>query len=177
MKEREQAALRKLVSDGTVRPAMMRARVVKGGPTEGGKAELLAPRYVVDVQPLLPDGGDDPSWPVLSDVEVPVLWAGAQRGVFGLPAPGSIVRLGFYYDDPSQPYVDGVLAYGWDVPAVAVDELVLAVNVNVRVRLTPDGIEVFGPVVKLAGATSLMRCLYTGSDHPALPLHITSPGA
>lgn len=176
MNEREQAALKTLVGERGSRTAAMRARVVRGAPTEGGKPDLLTRRYVVDVQPLRPDGGDDAEWPVLSDVEVPVLWAGPHRGVFGLPALGSIVRIGFYYDDPSQPYVDGVLAYGFDVPAVAVDELTIAVNADVRMRLTPAGIEVFGPVVKLGGAEALMRCLYTGTDHPCLPIHLVMPG-
>lgn len=176
MNEREQAALRKLVGERGGRTMMMRARVVKGAPTEGGKPDLLTRRYVVDVQPLRPDGADDDEWPVLADVEVPVLWAGPNRGVFGLPAPGAIVRLGFYYDDPSQPYVDGVLAYGFDVPAVTVDELTIAVNADVRVKLSPAGIEVFGPVVKLGCAQKLMRCLYTGTDHPCLPIHLVTPG-
>lgn len=176
MNEREQAALRQLVGERGGRTAMMRARVTKGAPTQGGTADLLQPRYVVDVQPLRPDGKDDDEWPVLADVEVPVLWAGPQRGVLGLPSVGSIVRIGFYYDDVSQPYIDGVLAYGWDVPAVAVDELTIAVNADVRMRLTPQAIEVFGPVLRLGGDVPAMKCLYAGVDHPSLPIHIVAPG-
>jgi len=180
VKEREQDALRRIIEEQSGKRQalpMVRARVVRADSTSGGKADLLTPRYTVDVQPVRRDGEDDPDWPVLPEVEVSVLaFAGPGRGIYGLPRVGSLVRVGFYYNDAAQPYVDAPLAYGWDVPAVAVDELVIAVSGSVGLRLREDGIEVFGPVVKVGGATALMRCLYTGSDHPALPIHITSPG-
>src|SRR5690606_8620283 len=93
--------------------APVRARVVKVH-EKGGRIGAFNRRYSVDVQPLLPDGSDDPEAPVIPDVEIPTLWAGPGRGVFALPVVGSIVRLGWYYHDPAHPYIDAILGDGFD---------------------------------------------------------------
>lgn len=179
MREREHEGLRKVIeeqSGARTRLPMMRARVVRAGPTEAGKAESVQPRYAIDVQPILPDGGDNPEWPVLGDVELPVVWAGSKRGVYALPAVGSVVRIGFYHDDPSQPYVDAQLGYGHDVQAATPGEFVIALDDSVQVVLRAGVLELRGSALKL-GKTAAMRCLFTGSPHPSLPLHITDPEA
>lgn len=53
-----------------------------------------------DVQVLDSTGNPISSWPVLPKLPVPRNQT-AQ--------PGKLVRLGFYYADPSQPYIDEVL--------------------------------------------------------------------
>ena len=68
-----------------------------------------AEAYTVDVQPLLPDGSDDPDHRPIPEVEVDRLLGGAAGLYVKLPK-GSVVRVGFYDNDPAQPYVDGVLA-------------------------------------------------------------------
>ena len=176
---REHEALKKLVAEYSgagARVPALRARVVKASNADGGKAGLLHPRYSVDVQPLLRDGEDDSAWPVLPAVELPVLWGGSGRGVFALPAVGTIVRLGSYYNDPSQPYVDAVLAYGGQVPAHEQGEMLIAQSDSVRVVIKADGkVRVEGNGVELVGGAGLLSglvrqcdtCAFTGSPHPA----------
>lgn len=115
-----------------------RARVVKLR-SSAGVVDTDHPRYAVDVQPLTPEGGDDPTWPVVPDVPLSVGWAGTQRGIFALPSVGVVVRLGFDYADPSHPYIADVLGDGTDVPAAAPDTLLIQSGAT-QIKIGPDGV-------------------------------------
>lgn len=95
--------------------------------------------YSIDVQPLKPDGSVDDMQPVIPDVELPVLWAGPQRGIYCLPVIGAIVRLAYYYNDPAQPFIDAVLADGYDAPDHPVGALIIQQVAGVKIEITRDG--------------------------------------
>lgn len=184
MRSRDQAALQKLVEKYSGRRLPpVRARVVRAAGSSGGRADELQPRYAVDVQVLRRDWSEDTDWPVLPDVEVPVLWAGPKRGVYALPKVKSIVRLGFYYDDPSQPFVDAVLGYGHELPGQSPDELVIAQGDGVEIRIGADGrVKVRGNGIDLVGGEGVLSelvrrcdtCSFTGVMHPASSTNVRS---
>jgi len=109
-------ALRRLLR-GLQSPIQLpvRGRVVKVH-ERGGRSTLPEPRYSVDVEVLDEEGQPDPAWPVIPDCELPMLWAGKDRGLVAVPDVGAHVRVGFYRGDRNQPYVEGVLATGFQVP-------------------------------------------------------------
>lgn len=113
------------------------ARVVKVH-VAGGKMDEFGARYSVDVQPLAPDGSDDSNAPIVPDVELPVLWAGPDRGIYCLPEVGSIVRLGYYYHDPAQPYIDAVTGRGFSCPDHPVGSLIIQHSSGCRIEIDPD---------------------------------------
>lgn len=96
-------------------------------------------RYSVDVQPLRPDGEIDPTRDILLDVPMDVLWAGPERGVFGLPAVGSIVRVAFWDGNASYPYVDGITPEGFSVPSLAAGEMVIQHSPGHTLKWDADG--------------------------------------
>jgi hypothetical protein len=116
----------------------IRAKVVKVHQS-GGRVREDNHRYSVDVQPLKSDGSVDDSAPVIPDVEIPVLWAGAMRGVFCLPVVGSIVRVGFYYYDPAHPYIDAILPQGFNIPDHPADSFIIQHSSGKCFEITSDG--------------------------------------
>jgi hypothetical protein len=145
----------------------IRARVVRVH-EEGGKEQDESPIYCIDVQPLAPDGSDDPNWPELPWIDLPVLWAGPDVGVYCPPDEGSVVRIAFEYGDRSRPFILGLAGLGADVPAHPRGTLLIRAGdalvrvrrdaggdvsieaANVRVKGTTQ-VVVEGPVVHLAG--------------------------
>jgi hypothetical protein len=64
----------------------------------------------VDVIALNAEGEDDTDMPPIPRVEVPcVFWLGEGTGLYYELAAGTIVRVGFYDDDPHRPYLDAVI--------------------------------------------------------------------
>lgn len=116
---------------------MVKARVVKVH-TAGGKIDEFNSRYSVDVQPLDVHGNDDPNAPVIPDVEMPVIWAGPNRGIYCLPTVGSLVRLGYYYHDPAHPYIDAILGHGHSCPDHPEGSLIIQHSDGCRVEITPE---------------------------------------
>lgn len=115
----------------------VRARVVRVH-EDAGRIGDHGRRYSVDVQPLRPDGSEDDQAPVIPDVELPVIWAGPGRGIYALPEVGSIVRIGFYYNDPSAPFVDAVLGYGFDCPAHPAGSLIIQQADGTSIEIDPE---------------------------------------
>ena len=118
--------------------APIRAKVVKVNET-GGKIDEFNKRYSVDVQPLNQDGTVDENAPEIPDVEIPVVWAGAGRGMFCLPVVSSIVRVAFYYNDPAYPFVDAILGDGFNIPDHAVGSLIIQHSNGKKFEITVDG--------------------------------------
>lgn len=122
----------------------VKGRVIKvyeaAGPMGSGRAA-----YAVDVQVLDADGLPRQDLPPLANVELPVIWAGPGRGIYCLPPVGAIVRVGFYYGDPSRPYVAAVLGDGYEAPAHPVGELVIQQADGVQIRMEPSGRIVLRP--------------------------------
>jgi len=115
----------------------IRARVVAVHEAGGAMTEY-APRYTVDVQPLRPDWSIDPERPTIPDVEIPVVWAGPNRGVYCLPAVGAIVRVAWYYGDPAHPYVDAILGYGFNCPDHPAGSFIIQASDGTKIVINPD---------------------------------------
>jgi hypothetical protein len=128
----------------------IRARVVKVNEA-GGKVDAMHRRYSVDVQPLARDGSVDEQAPVIPDVELSPLWAGELTGMFALPPVGALVRVGFYYWDPGLPFVDAVLADGYEVPAHPQGKLFIQRGA-VRVEVADGLVTIVAPQVLLGEA-------------------------
>jgi hypothetical protein len=71
-----------------------RAKVVKSYNVDG--------KAFADIQILKLDGGDDKDFPIIPGLELP-------KASVELPAAGSQLRIGFYYFDASQPFIDALL--------------------------------------------------------------------
>lgn len=126
--------------DGTHLPLKARVLAVSGaaGDVDAGAGPRL---YSVDVQPLTPDGDDDPTRHPIRDVALEMGWPGpGARGLYHLPEKGSIVRVAFYGGSAAHPYVEGIVPDGWGVPAVRPGELLVQHRSGTTVRLTPEGV-------------------------------------
>lgn len=95
--------------------------------------------YAVDVQLLGRDGDILEDLPVLPAVELSPIWAGPSRGIYALPPVGATVRVGFYYADPSQPYIDAVLADGFDSPAHPAGSLLIQQANGIKIEIESGG--------------------------------------
>ena len=127
------------LAERTHLPAKARVLAVRGEAGEVRVDGLGSRRYSVDVEPLTPDGDPDPERPTLLDVPLEVPWTGPGRGVFALPAVGSIVRVCFYGGSAAHPYIDGIVPDGFEVPAVAENEYLIRQSPEVRLRITDAG--------------------------------------
>lgn len=116
----------------------IKAKVVKVYEA-AGKASEFNNLYACDVQPLKKDGAIDEYSPVIPDVEIPVIWGGPQRGIYALPEVGTIVRLGFYYHDPAQPYIDAILGVGYEMPEHLVGSLIIQQSTGIKIEINQLG--------------------------------------
>lgn len=117
-----------------------KARVVKVHSLAGVAGPPGETRYSVDVEPLTPDGQPDPTRPeLIKDVPLDVPWMGPGRGVYALPAPGTIVRIAYYNGNPAYPYVDGVVGEGQRVVEVRPGEWLVQKDEDTWIRIHPDG--------------------------------------
>nr|VFJ42982.1 MAG: hypothetical protein BECKFM1743A_GA0114220_1000339 [Candidatus Kentron sp. FM]VFJ43735.1 MAG: hypothetical protein BECKFM1743C_GA0114222_1000339 [Candidatus Kentron sp. FM]VFK05706.1 MAG: hypothetical protein BECKFM1743B_GA0114221_1000339 [Candidatus Kentron sp. FM] len=89
---------------------------------DGDLADDFRPRYAVDVEVLQEDGKPDPDFPGLLDVPLPVPMGGPEQGIYGKPAIGTWVEIGFAYGSPNRPFVRCVLPHGLSLPALEESE-------------------------------------------------------
>lgn len=151
----------------------LKARVIKVNEA-GGAVNAMRKVYSVDVQPLKPDGSDDEKNPAIPDVEIPVLWAASQRGFFCLPEVGAVVRIAYYYNDPAYPYVDAVLAEGYDVPQHALGSLIIQQKDGVRIEIDKESnmhIKTPEKVIFVEGNhpvafADIVKSVFDGHTHP-----------
>jgi len=110
------------------------------------KVYTAAGQYHCDVAPLrnneetwttlTPDGSEKAAQ-VIKEVAIDSITNGPSRGIFALPAVGSIVRISFYDGDPNYPFVDAVLS--GESPALEEGEVAIYQSAGHHVRLKPDG--------------------------------------
>ncbi|MCM0757341.1 phage baseplate assembly protein V [Sporomusa sphaeroides DSM 2875] len=143
----------------------IRAKVVKVREA-GGRVGAYKKLYSVDVQPLKPDGSIDTDSPVIPDVEISPIWAGPQRGIFCLPVVGAIVRVAFYYNDPSYPFVDAVLADGFEIPDHVLDSLIIQHSSGIRLEFTKDKKIVLVEGNHPVAFADIVKQIYDSHTHP-----------
>ena len=94
--------------------------------------------YVCSVQAVLNDGRPDPKAPVIPDVEIPVMWAGPNRGVVCPPTVGEFCDLGFYDGDSNSPFITNFRPNG-QAPAAEEGAFMIQHGADVRFGFKPDG--------------------------------------
>ena len=99
-------------------------KVVKVYETDG-KANFNNCIYSADVQVLMLDeeGNFIDSEVIIPDVPILSIGIGNNRGIFFLPAVGSIVKVSFLYGSWAYPVIDGVLPYFSSIPEHKKDDL------------------------------------------------------
>ncbi|NPA54178.1 MAG: hypothetical protein GXO21_05860 [Aquificae bacterium] len=105
----------------------------------GGKATFLNCLYSADVELLLlnEEGNFKDSELIIPDVPILSIGIGNNKGIYFLPAIGSIVKVSFLYGNLSYPVIDGVLPYFSDIPPHSKDDL--NVYVPQDVLITANG--------------------------------------
>lgn len=137
LKELLQALIREALPELNGFQFPIKAKVVKVH-SAGGMVSEFNKRYSIDVQPLKADGSADEDKPVIPDVPIDILWAGSDRAVMALPPIGAVVRVEFYYWDPSHPYVSGILADGFTVPDHPLGSIIIQQKNGVHIIIKPD---------------------------------------
>jgi len=74
-----------------------KGRVVKAYASDG--------QYWSDVQPLRNDDSDDANEPIITRIEIPILWGGPDRGVVCPPTVGTLCDITYYDGDPDYPRI------------------------------------------------------------------------
>jgi len=82
-------------------------------------------KYWADVQPLRNDESEDADEPVIAKIEIPVIWAGPNRGVICPPAVGSFCDLSYYDGDPNYPRISNFRWHGNGAPAAAIGDFII----------------------------------------------------
>mgnify|MGYP003623369744 CR=1 FL=1 len=94
--------------------------------------------YVCSVQAVLNDGRPDPKAPVIPDVEIPVMWAGPNRGVVCPPTVGEYCDIGFYDGDANSPFITNFRPNG-QAPEAEEGAFMIQQGADVRFGFKPDG--------------------------------------
>ncbi len=104
-----------------------KARVVKSYACDGS--------YWADVQPLRNDESVDEAEPVIRRVEIPVIWAGAGRGMVCPPAAGSFCDLEYYDGDPDYPRISNFRWHGNGAPVCEEGALIIQQAGGVSIKI------------------------------------------
>lgn len=107
-----------------------KAKVVKTYASDGN--------YYADVQPLRNDDSVDPNEPVIPKVEIPVIWAGPNRGVVCPPTVGSHCDLEYYDGDPNYPRISNFRWQGNKAPAIGKGGFIIQLDQNNYIKIDPE---------------------------------------
>jgi len=108
-----------------------KGRIIKSYASDGS--------YWADVQPLRNDDSDDANEPVISRVEIPILWGGPDRGVVCPPTVGTLCDITYYDGDPNYPRISNFRWARNQAPACELGEFVIQQKPGVYIRITPQG--------------------------------------
>lgn len=136
------------------------------------KSYASAGDYYADVQPLRNDDSVDPKEPLLTKIEIPVIWGGPQRGVICPPLPGTLCDITYYDGDPNYPRISNFRWAKGQAPACEIGEFIIQQAPGVWIRIDKDGVAwIDAPEIHLNGAeggkvvTTLHKCHFTGTPH------------
>ncbi len=107
-----------------------KAKVVKTYDSDG--------QYWCDVQPLLNDDSVDAAEPVVTQVEIPILWGGEKRGLVCPPAVGTLCDLSYYDGDPAYPRVSN---FRWErnvAPECEIGALIIQKEPGVHIKIDAE---------------------------------------
>jgi len=119
-----------------------KGRIVKAYASDGS--------YWADVQPLRNDESDDASEPLLSRIEIPILWGGPERGIVCPPTPGTLCDIEYYNGDPNYPRISNFRWARNKAPACELGGFVIQQSPGVYFLITPAG------RLEIKSATGLM---------------------
>lgn len=94
--------------------------------------------YFADVQPLRNDETEDSDEPVISKVEIPVLWGGPDRGVVCPPETGTLCDITYYDGDPNYPRISNFRWQGNNAPKAELKEFVIQLEPGVEIRIDKE---------------------------------------
>ena len=95
--------------------------------------------YWADVQPLKNDNSVDPNEPVIPKVEIPVIWAGPDRGVVCPPSVGSYCDLSYYDGDPNYPRISNFRWEGNNAPVIGENGFIIQLDPSNYIKIDPTG--------------------------------------
>ena len=107
-----------------------KAQIVKSYPSNGN--------YYADVQPLRNDESVDFNEPVIRQVEIPVIWAGPDKGIICPPTVGSHCDLSYYDGDPNYPRISNFRWHGNNAPTAAMGDLVIQSKNNTQIKISAN---------------------------------------
>ena len=107
-----------------------KARVVKTYASDG--------QYWCDVQPLLNNDSDDTREPVVTQVEIPIMWGGPLRGVVCPPEVGTLCDLSYYDGDPAYPRVSNFRWQGNQAPECETGALIIQKEPGVSIKIDAE---------------------------------------
>jgi len=103
------------------------------------KAYASGGDYWADVQPLRNDDSDDDKEPVITRIEIPILWGGPERGVVCPPTVGTLCDITYYDGDPDYPRISNFRWAKNKAPACAMGAFVIQQSPDVYFLITPGG--------------------------------------
>ena len=95
--------------------------------TQSETGDHFRPRYAVDVEVLDADG--ERTGEIYQQLPVPANW------VWGLPEPGTLVRIGYDYNRVDHPYISEILTEMLEIPAEVNDEIIIYANDESKISL------------------------------------------
>lgn len=134
-----------------------KGRIVKSYASDG--------QYWADVQPLRNDDSDDANEPLISRVEIPIMWGGPERGIVCPPLPGTLCDITYYDGDPNYPRISNFRWAKNKAPACELGAFVIQQAPGVFFRITPDGdieaqaaqkMTFTAPIVEFAATTKVL---------------------
>ena len=107
-----------------------KAKVVKTYASNG--------QYWADVQPLRNDDSVDETEPVIPKVEIPVMWAGPERGIVCPPMKGTYCDLEYYDGDPNFPRISNFRWQGMKAPTVEIGGLIIQRQAGTYIKIDSE---------------------------------------
>ncbi len=103
------------------------------------KAYASDDQYWADVQLLRNDESDDTNEPVITKVEIPILWGGPERGVVCPPAVGTLCDVEYYDGDPNYFRISN---FRWEknkAPGCELGAFIIQQSPEVFIKIAPGG--------------------------------------
>lgn len=108
-----------------------KGRVVKAYASDGS--------YWADVQPLRNDDSDDANEPVITRIEIPILWGGPERGVVCPPTVGTLCDIEYYNGDPDYPRLSNFRWAKNKAPACELGGFIIQQTPDIYIKIASSG--------------------------------------